>query len=148
MSLTLRSVKSIPTLMHWRAEVLSAVFGIEPSARMLVQNRRYYRKHIPDGSHIMYVVNLDGEDCGCGAVCFEDELPSPDNPSGLCAYLMNIYVRPHFRGQGIGHTLVNKLIEEAQERDCGKIYLETTDSGRILYEQLGFRNMKNMMELK
>ncbi len=31
-----------------------------------------------------------------------EELPSPDNPSGKCAYLMNIYVREAFR-----NTIIN-----------------------------------------
>ena len=72
----LRQVTAIPTLMMWRAEVIRHVFGIEPAKRLLVENRRYYRTHIPDGTHLAFVADIDGEPCGCGGVCFSDELPS------------------------------------------------------------------------
>ena len=44
----------------------------------------------------------EGKDAGCGMVLYHDELPSPDNPSGRCAYLMNIYVRSGFRRHAPG----------------------------------------------
>lgn len=133
--------------MHWRAEVLRHVFGTEPSRRLLVENRRYYRSHTADGSHYALVAAADGVDCGCGAVCFGDELPSPDNPSGLCAYIMNIYVREPFRNHGVAHAIVAALIEESRRRLCGKIYLETTSVARSVYASLGFRPMDGMMKL-
>lgn len=142
----LHPITALPTLMHWRIEVIRNVFGIEPSLRLLVANRQYYRKHIPDGTHYAYVASSDGAECGCGAVCFTDELPSPDNPTGRCAYLMNIYVREAFRNKGIGHAIVHYLIERAKKEGCGKITLETTSEGKTLYESLGFRDMPDIMK--
>lgn len=143
----LKEVKTLPVLMRWRKEVLRHVFGLEPSERLLVENIKYYRKHIEDGSHIAYVASYDGEDVGCGAVCFSDELPSPDNSTGHCAYLMNIYVRKQYRKHGIAHSIVTRLVEEAKKKDCGKIYLETTEDGRTVYESIGFRDLPDMMKL-
>lgn len=142
----LREVKTIPTLMRWRTEVIENVFGIVPDKRLLVTNRQYYRKHIADGTHIAYVAYVDGDEAGCGAICLTDELPSPDNPSGKCAYLMNIYVREPFRNHGVAHTIVSALIEDAKQQNCGKIYLETTRAGKPVYESLGFVDMPGMMK--
>lgn len=147
MIVELHRIKAVPTLMHWRREVLRHVFGMEPGLRLLAMNRRYYREHIADGSHVAYIAAADGVDAGCGGVCFTMELPSPDNPTGFCAYLMNIYVREEFRGHGIARTIVNRLIEDAKSRKCGKIYLETTDQARQLYHSLGFDDMTGMMKL-
>lgn len=147
MKIILKQTTALPTLMFWRAEVLRNVFGAEPSKRLLVENRRFYRAHADDGSHLAFVAEADGEDCGSGSICFADELPSPDNPTGHCAYLMNIYVREPFRTHGIGRAIVSRLIEEARKRDCGKIYLETTTEGRSLYRRLGFADMTDMMKL-
>ncbi|MDE6702110.1 MAG: GNAT family N-acetyltransferase [Muribaculaceae bacterium] len=143
---TLREIKALPTLMRWRIEVIRNVFGQEPNPRLLVANRRYYRTHIADNSHLAFVAENDGEERGCGAVCFSDELPSPDNPTGRCAYLMNIYVREAFRNKGIAHCIVRRLIEEAKKRECGKIYLETTADGKPVYTSLGFKEMQDMMK--
>lgn len=141
----IRCITSIEELMKWRSEVIANVFGTMADEVLLESNRRYYMTHIPDGSHIAVVASSDGIDCGCGAICFSEELPSPDNPDGKCAYLMNIYVREAYRNRGIAHIIVSHLLDIAMERECEKIYLETTDEGRPLYQSLGFRNMTDMM---
>ena len=143
----LRQITDINVLMMWRSEVISNVFGEKPDQTLLEANRRYYIRHIPDNTHIAFVASCDDVDCGCGAICLTDELPSPDNPSGRCAYLMNIYVREAFRNQGIAHRIVLRLIKEAKNRECDKIYLETSADGKPVYSSLGFRDMADMMKL-
>ncbi len=142
----LKEVTDISDLMRWRAEVIEHVFGQKADDNLLLANRRYYETHIPADTHYAIVAECDGAECGCGAVCFTDELPSPDNPSGKCAYLMNIYVRAPFRSQGIAHKIVSRLIDESKSRGCGKIYLETTDDGKRVYASVGFVNMPDMMK--
>ncbi len=142
----IREIRDIPTLMKWRVEVIEHVFGEKADETLLLANRRFYEKHIADDTHYALVVEYDDEQCGCGAVCFTEELPSPDNMSGRCAYLMNIYVREGFRNHGLAHQVVTRLIEESRSRDCGKIYLETTNAGRPVYESLGFRDLPDIMK--
>lgn len=144
-TLGIRVITSIPTLMYWRREVIEHVFGVVPSARLLVANRRYYREHVADGTHLAVVAATDDIDVGCGALCLSEELPSPDNPSGRCACLMNIYVREAYRGRGIGHAIVSWLVNRARETGCDKIYLETTDGARSLYQSIGFQPLPGMM---
>ena len=142
----LRLTTDIDLLMIWRAEVIRNVFGAEPDKRLIEANRRYYVCHVPDKTHIAFIASSEDQDCGCGAICLTDELPSPDNPSGRCAYLMNIYVREAYRNHGIAHRIVSRLLEEAKNRECGKIYLETTADGKPVYTSLGFRDMADMMK--
>ena len=146
MSVDIREVREIGELMEWRQEVIRHVFGREPSSSLMEANRDYYLRHVADGSHLAVVAFLGEKGIGCGGVCFGDELPSPDNPSGRCAYLMNIYVREEFRSHGVAHKIVEYLIARARQRDCGKIYLETTDEGRPVYSSIGFRDMEGMMK--
>lgn len=146
MKVTIREITAIPTLMHWRKEVIENVFGVTPSKRLLVANRRYYQKHIADGSHIAVVAEADDTDAGCGAICLSEELPSPDNPSGRCAYLMNIYVRREYRERGVGHAIVGWLVDKARALGCDKIYLETTDCARTLYKDIGFKDLTGLMK--
>ncbi len=139
-------ITDLNELMRWRDEVIEHVFGEKADDDLLRANRQYYEKHISDHSHLAFIAECDGEECGCGAICLTEELPSPDNHSGRCAYLMNIYVREAFRNKGIAHHLVSHLIEEAQKRGCGKIYLETTEDGKPVYSSLGFQDMPDMMK--
>ncbi|MCM1094573.1 MAG: GNAT family N-acetyltransferase [Lachnospiraceae bacterium] len=142
----LRRLTDIDRLMKWRREVLENVFGSEPDVALLAANRRFYAEHVPDGTHFAVIACRNGEEAGCGAVCFYDELPSPDNHSGRCAYIMNVYVRPAFRHEGVATSILRHLIQEARAGNCGKIYLETTDMGRSVYNEVGFMDMKDMMK--
>ena len=76
-----------------------------------------------------------------------EEMPSPDNPCGKCAYLMNIYTRPQFRRKGVGEAVVRWLAGQALQLGISKIYLESSEAGLGLYKRLGFVPMQNMMKL-
>lgn len=152
MSITIRqaSADNINELLEWRMEVLHHVFDIsenEDMQNLCLANREYYLKSIPSGHHVAVFAQMDGVAVGCGGLCLYQEMPSPDNPSGQCAYLMNIYTREEYRGQGIGKTVVEWLVDYAKERGVTKIYLEASDCARALYESVGFRDMRDYMEL-
>ena len=145
------TIQDLNVLMQWRMEVLHEVFSI-PSERSvteleygkspLLSNRTAAR------ADILPVFAYVGEEIvGCGGICLYHEMPSPDNLNGKCAYLMNIYTRPQFRGHGIGNRIVRWLVEQARQRHISKIYLETSDKGRPLYQTIGFADMKDMMKL-
>ena len=99
------TIQDLNVLMQWRMEVLHEVFSI-PSERSVTEleseNRRYYQTELPQGGHIACFAYVGEEIVGCGGICLYHEMPSPDNLNGKCAYLMNIYTRPQFRGHGIG----------------------------------------------
>lgn len=147
-------IQDLDLLLNWRMEVLSNVFREEFKLLTAEQinairenNRRYYLSEIPSGGHIACFAYRDGEIVGCGGVCIYDEMPSPDNLGGKCAYLMNIYTREEYRHQGIATRIVEHLIAEAKARNIEKIYLETSADGERMYRRLGFKDMKGYMKL-
>lgn len=140
----------IDILLAWRMEVLHDVFAEdEPwsDEEMLEANRAYYERAL-GVAHRALIASVDGQDAGCGAICLQEEMPSPDNPSGKCAYLMNIYTRPSARHMGVADTVVRELIDIAKAEGAGKIYLEATDAGAPLYEEIGFAPIAGMMKLQ
>lgn len=152
MQLFFESLRDIDRLLAWRMEVIESVFGLsaktdtETLTQLCRANRDYYRFNIRHASHYACIaLTAEGEEIGCGGLCFHHELPSPDNPNGKCAYMMNIYVRPDHRHQGAGHAIVDHLLEKCKRRGISKIYLEATPLGRELYSNLGFTDMANMM---
>lgn len=146
MSVSIAPLNALDELMLWRAEVIEAVFGQALSETLLEANRRYYRDCLGAGEHIAAEATLDGQPAGCGAICLQRELPSPDNPSGRCAYLMNIYVRPPFRGRGVATAMVHWLVDKALSLGCDKIYLETTPAARNIYKEIGFESLPGLMK--
>ena len=141
----------IDLLMKWRMTVLHEVFSIpsdEPMEKLECENRLYYQTALPAEEHIACFAYVGDKIIGCGGVCLYREMPSPDNPDGGCAYLMNIYTTPEFRGQGVGRKIVSWLIGQAKDKGIAKIYLETSECGRSLYQEMGFTNMYGYMQIK
>ena len=152
MNITIRQAfaDDIDELLEWRMEVLLHVFDAtknEYTQDLCLANREYYQKSIPSGNHIAVFAKINHTTVGCGGLCLYQEMPSPDNPTGQCAYLMNIYTRKEYRGQGVGKAVVSWLVDYAKKQGITKIFLETSDCGRALYESIGFQDMKDYMKL-
>ncbi len=142
------TARDIDQLMEWRMETLRHVFGtLEDEEGLYAANLDYYRREIPGGGHVAVFAEVGRETAGCGGICLYREMPSPDNPSGKCAYLMNIYTREAYRDQGVGKAIVSWLVARAGSLGVQKIYLESTEQGRALYESLGFSDMRGYLKL-
>ena len=142
-------VDSLHQLLDWRREVIAAVFGEVPADELeciMEANREYYLREIPRGGHIPYFAYADELQVGCCAICLHSEMPSPENPTGRCAYLMNIFVLPEWRCRGVARRMVERMVADALAMGISKIYLETTDAARSLYSEEGFTPMQGMMQ--
>ncbi|MCD8361589.1 MAG: GNAT family N-acetyltransferase [Lachnospiraceae bacterium] len=151
MEITIRSADSpdIEELLRWREIVLREVFSVPMEKNMddlLAANREYYLSALERREHIACFARTEGKTVGCGGVCLYQEMPSPDNPTGRCAYLMNIYTIPAMRRRGVGKAVVEWLLQEAKNRGAGKIYLEASDSAYPLYKELGFCEMDGYLK--
>ncbi len=63
-------------------------------------------------------------------------------------YLLNFYVAPSHRGQGLARRLLKLTVEEADRRGIGVVTLHASKYGRPLYERSGFRQSNEMMLLR
>jgi GNAT superfamily N-acetyltransferase len=59
-------------------------------------------------------------------------------PNGREAYIMNMYTRPQWRGQGIATAIFRRLLEIARQKDCTRVALHALPPGRPIYEKEGF----------
>lgn len=144
------TLEDIDLLMEWRMEVLHEVFAIPPlqnTDELEQENRAYYQRALEQGEHIACFACMEDNIVGCGGICLYQEMPSPDNPTGKCAYLMNIYTKPQFRKRGVGEAIIKWLVAQATKCGISKIYLETSEAGKRLYTKFGFIPMQDMMKL-
>ena len=98
-------------------------------------------------SQTTYLAFCAEEIAGVGSVDDHIEMPTVSNPTGECAFLMNIYTAPAHRRRGVARRIVAKLIEDAKARGIRSVLLEATEMGRPLYEKFGFVPMEHEMEL-
>ena len=79
---------------------------------------------------------VDGELAGCGAM-----RALADVDYANACEMKRLYVRPGYRGLGLGRTLAQALIDEARRCGYSAMLLDTLDdmeSARELYASLGF----------
>lgn len=144
------SAQDLDVLLEARIAMLKAVNNAPESAdfsEVEKSCRAYYLDSFARDTHVAYLV-FDGEEwVGCGGISFYQTLPSYKNPSGMRAYIMNIYTAPRCRGQGVASRMVDLLVEEAHLRNIKNITLVATDAGRPVYERYGFVPDHGAMEL-
>lgn len=87
------------------------------------------------------------ETAGCVALLLHDEMPAPDNATGRCAYVTNLFVMPPWRGHGAGYALMQWATQEALRRGCGKIFLEANPPAQGIFSALGYEEMGGYLRL-
>ncbi len=89
----------------------------------------------PDGR--LFLAEHDGQLAGCAA------LHRFDATSGE---MKRLYIRPNFRGLGLGRTLAERILAEAASIGFQRIRLDTIsgkmDDAIALYRRLGFREIE------
>ena len=108
---------------------------------LVVSSRRYFL----EGDQTTVVAVDDGRCVACASMSYIEIMPTFSHPSGKRAHLMNVYTEKDYRRRGIARQLVNMLIEDARAHGATEISLDATESGRPLYESMGFKASEECM---
>ena len=137
----------IKLLTKVRIDILRAEQNKEPSADMsdiLVQTYEYYKEVLQNDRITSYLVFAGEEVVGTGDLCITRVLPTPENPTGYQAHIMNVYTHPDYRRQGIAYRTVALLMAEAERRGISALTLDPTEMSRPLFEKFGFITGEHM----
>lgn len=134
-------------LMGSRLEMLRVVNDLPEAYEFDTVLERESRDYFAAGDQTTILAMEQGEVIGCATLCYLRMMPTFSHPTGKRAHLMNVYTREQYRRQGIAARMVERLIQEARARGVTEISLDATESGRPLYERLGFTASQECMVL-
>ncbi len=103
-----------------------------------------YIKALSAGDGEIYLATLAGEPVGF--LCIESQDVDEANVRG--AYVNNLHVLPHIKGQGIGSALLKHGARWAKTRGHGQMYLfvyEDNADARRFYQEQGWRVVERLM---
>ena len=88
---------------------------------------------------VLALATVDGQMAGCCAL-----RPIDSTDYANACEMKRLYVRPSFRGLGVGRMLAEAIVEQGRLLDYDCILLDTLsdmESARALYEELGFEEI-------
>jgi len=107
----------------------------------------FLAKAFADGSFHSWLACVNTRTVGGGAVLISPWPSHPYDPQCRRATILNLYVYPGFRRQGIARKLMGTLLEWCEREKFAGVFLHASEDGRHLYETLGFE-ASNEMQLK
>jgi len=108
----------------------------------------YYNDGLLNGKIVAFVAEENGNVIAISIMCFYNICPSPSNLDGRLAFITDMYTVPEYRNKGLGYNLLNNIMKYAKKLGYKKVTLNATDSGRILYEKYGFKDIAGEMSYK
>lgn len=121
--------------------------GITPHIDIDDELARYFNDKLADHSLVEWIAEEDNQIIATGAIAFIDFPPTYTNKTGRKGYITNMYTDPNYRGKGIATGMLDRLVNEAKERNIHKLWLGASKLGRPVYKKYGFQDTDRGMEL-
>ncbi|MBV9038022.1 MAG: GNAT family N-acetyltransferase [Acidobacteriaceae bacterium] len=149
MKLRPATVADLHVVLRHRREMFREMGGDYEEKIGLFENasEQYFQSALQDGSYVGLLGEISGSIVAGGGVVIAPWPGSPLNFSPRRAWILNIYVEPEYRRQGLARTMAEALVSWCRENGFQSVALHASEYGRSLYEKLGFRPT-NEMRLK
>ena len=126
----------------WVSEKYDKIHNINLESVNGMSNEQYVKEFLEEFTKIepphgiILVLLANDNIVGMGAVS--------NHGSGV-GEIKRMYIKPEYRGQGLGRTMLSKLIDRGREFGFSKLRLETADffeAAQHLYRTVGFRDIE------
>lgn len=122
--------------------------GVEPDvfpATFVDQTRSFIARHHEAGTLRSWLAETD-RCVGVVSMLLLDLAPRPDDLRTGEGYIINMYVEPQTRRQGVGRALLGACFTAVAELDLRRLVLDATAAGRPMYASNGFVTNDDWME--
>lgn len=133
-------------VLHHRREMFREMGGKYRDALPQFESasRRYFENALKDGGYFGLLAEFGGQIAGGGGLLIGDWPGSPLNLEPKRAWILNLYVEPQYRREGLARAITGALIQWCRENGFASVALHASKYGRGLYEDLGFRPTNEM----
>ena len=108
----------------------------------------FFEQALRDGHYTgFFALDDDQRVVAGGGVILVAYQPHPLAPHQRRPFVVNMYTEPEHRRKGLARKLMDAMIAWTRREGYGTLFLHASDSGRPLYEHLGFEPT-NEMRLK
>jgi GNAT superfamily N-acetyltransferase len=108
----------------------------------------WVRRMLAEGKYLGWIVEDEGRPVASTSLFLLEWPPHPLDPTNdHRGYLLNMYVDPAHRRQGVAKNLVQVCLDETRRRGIRIAALHASDAGRPLYEAFRFAPTNEMFYL-
>jgi len=119
----------------------------EQADSMAANFTAWVHRHLEAGTYLGWLTEDTGQAnkivAGAGLYLIEYP-PHWQHPTPLRAYLLNFYVDPGLRGQGLAGKLLRLAMEETRRRKIRVVTLHASHLGKPVYDKFGFEPSDEM----
>jgi len=141
------TLNDIPAIVHHRLGMMLEMGLATPSecAAYDPEFRAFALKEISSGNFNSFLAETEsGKVVSGGAVYI---VPWPGNPSDRLQkriFILNVFTEPEFRRRGIARGLVGAMLSWCRAQGFHSVRLAASDTGRPLYQSIGFFTTNEM----
>jgi len=140
-------LEDIDLCMESRLEMLRVVNDLDDNYQYDEELINCSKDYFLNGDQTTVLVLDEGRVIGCASMSYMWIMPTFSHPTGKRAHLMNVYTNKDYRRMGIACKMVQMLIDDAWDKGATEVSLDATESGRPLYESMGFTDSSECMIL-
>lgn len=111
--------------------------GKEKTDAIITQLKDYFPKQL-NSNFFAFIAEYSGQAVSTVFMTVAENPANPDCITGKTAKILNVFTYPDFRRKGIATNLLKMVISEAKTMNISYLELSATDSGKPVYEKLGF----------
>lgn len=120
--------------------------GARPTVNLTDPLTHYFNDSLEDGTFVSWIAVLDQKIIATSGMSFSSRPPYYGNPSGFVGTLSCMYTLKPYRRKGIATQLLKAVVDQARERNCGKVTITASSMGKLLYHHFGFKDRDNYLE--
>jgi GNAT superfamily N-acetyltransferase len=120
----------------------------EPETHFLERVTRWLANRLGGEVWTGWIACAPGEPVGLVLVQLVEKVPNPVPEAENIGYVSSLYVRPRWRGRGIGGRLLTTALDFCRQSGVDNVVLWPSPLSIPLYQRHGFRSAGEVMELR